>query len=401
MATPGGAVQKRPPFRPARPPIFQPQATAVWRWSNFLHATSPPGKQVVHVNLDETSIKLVQEPAVGMLTATTRRLKNRGKTPRKKVPKAATRTAFTHVAVCCDNKEIQSSMPQILLVNKHCYTEASHAAVLLQLPGHVQVWRRNSAWANIDTVCEIIEVLGRYFAAYQNTHHFILGVDAAKVHLNKKVWLKAKKHNMYMYCIPAKVTYALQPLDVYVFSQFKRRLQLICQSKAIQSGDGGVTIEQTIVSVAKTVEEILTGKCWKHAFSHLGLSGTQSCLSSRLVEQLDSSHSLQVGGTMPEYSQLAFCFPRRYTIPFDAVFGSVLKVLRAPAVDEAPMVDPPPSLGPAVSPWHGRTRSHSRLALDTVETPPAVPAAAAAAAPAPWHPRLQLCRLPPRPPSWS
>ena len=182
---------------------------------------------------------MLQEPSAGMLTASTRKLKRRGMSPRKPVPRAATRTAFTYVAVLCDNKEIQSRMPQIVVVNKNCYTEASHARVLLQLPDHIIVWRRPSAWMNIKSICEVIEVLGKYFWTFHSTHHFILGLDAAKVHLNQKVWQKAKKYNIYMYCIPAKVTYAVQPLDVYVFSQFKRRLQLISQTKAIESGHGG------------------------------------------------------------------------------------------------------------------------------------------------------------------
>lgn len=147
---------------------------------------------------------MLQEPSAGMLTASTRKLKRRGMSPRKPVPRAATRTAFTYVAVLCDNKDIQSRMPQIVVVNKNCYTEASHARVLLQLPDHIIVWRRPSAWMNLKNICEVIEVLGKYFWTFHSTHHFILGLDAAKVHLNQKVWQKAKKYNIYMYCIPAE-----------------------------------------------------------------------------------------------------------------------------------------------------------------------------------------------------
>ena len=371
----------------------------MWRWCNWLHSCAPADKQIVRCNLDETSIKMLQEPAIGMLTAATRRLKARGLSPRKPVSRAATRTAFTYVAVCCDNMEVQAHMPQILIVNKYCYTQASHARVLLHLPDHIIVWRRPSAWMNINSVCEVIDILGKYFTSFQSTHHFILGLDAAKVHLNQKVWRRAQKHNIYLFCIPAKVTYALQPLDVYVFSEFKRRLQIICQTHAIEAGNGGATLEHTIMGVLKAVADILMNKCWTHAFSHLGLNGTQDCVSSRLLQQLENQSMPEVAVSMPEYSHLVACFPKRFDIPMDAVFGSVMKVLRAPGVGGPPVADSPPDAGPVVSPWHGRLRSNSHLALaGEVGAPAEVPAPAAPLAIPAWNPRLQLRRLPPRPP---
>ena len=117
------------------------------------------------------------------------------------------------------------------------------------------------------------------------------------------------------------------------------------------------------------------------------------------TQQLENQSMAEVAVTMPEYSDLVACFPKRCDIPMDAVFGSVMKVLSAPGVGGLPFAHSPPDAGPVVSPWHGRLGSNSHLALVGEEGAPAeVPAPAAPLAIPPWTPRLQLRRLPPRPP---
>ncbi len=61
---------------PKAAPLFQEkpfvcevfgQAIGFWRWSNFLHSQLAAGKRALHVNLDETGIRMHQVAGKGML----------------------------------------------------------------------------------------------------------------------------------------------------------------------------------------------------------------------------------------------------------------------------------------------------------------------------------------------
>ena len=89
----------------------------MWRWSNYLHSKVPVTKRPLCVNIDESSIKLDQDVRYGHVTASARKLA-KGKMLRRQIPKGMTRTAYSLVAVICDDAEIQKSLPQFIVVNK-------------------------------------------------------------------------------------------------------------------------------------------------------------------------------------------------------------------------------------------------------------------------------------------
>ena len=78
-------------------PIFvlflYPKATAVWQWFHFLQGRVPPGRQVLRLNLDETSVRFWYEPRQGLR-------RPRGQVPRGGYARKASR-ALHAVAVRC------------------------------------------------------------------------------------------------------------------------------------------------------------------------------------------------------------------------------------------------------------------------------------------------------------
>ena len=44
---------------------LRPQAIASWQWNNFWEAQAPPGRRIVHINIDETSVKLAPTVRAG------------------------------------------------------------------------------------------------------------------------------------------------------------------------------------------------------------------------------------------------------------------------------------------------------------------------------------------------
>lgn len=282
----------------------------------------------LHLNLDETSIKLHLEVPHGLVTSRGRSLK-RSKQLCRKVAKDKTRAAFTYVAIVCDCENIQQKLPQILIVNKKICTEEAFKRITAQLPGHVVLWRRQSSWMQISNLVELLGVLAKALQPFQAEYQPILSLDACKTHLNEKVWRKAAACNILMHAIPAKATYCLQPLDCYVFALLKGELKVASQAYCIGAATADVTLEGTVLALLQAIRKVLLGRKWTHAFEKLGLSGNQHTVSERLLKRIGDAYTPNQEASFPTLQDLQHCFPKRANIPIDAVFSSACKVLGA------------------------------------------------------------------------
>ena len=297
----------------------------MWKWSNYLHSKVPVTKKPLCVNIDESSIKLDQDVRYGHVTASARKLA-KGKMLRRQIPKGMTRTAYSLVAVICDDAEIQKSLPQFIVVNKKSCTEAVYKTVLGIAPANIKLWRRDSAWMNTLSVCQVVREISKALKKYQNTHQVILSMDTCKSHMNRLVWLTAARMGFMMFGIPALTTGFLQPLDVYAFAQLKNKLRQDSQTSCIGIGVSYCTLGMSIVTLMDAVTAVLNGNCWRTSFEHLGLAGHQGSLSKNLLNSMDLKDMPIVASGFPSLADLTHCFPRGSVIDFDAVFKGVLSV---------------------------------------------------------------------------
>ena len=92
------------------------EASAFWRWSNFLQSLDPPERERVLINVDETCVRLVPDEGRGHVTNRAYRLFMEGKPMGRRASLAARRSNITHVAAICDKPNIQRLLPQVVLV---------------------------------------------------------------------------------------------------------------------------------------------------------------------------------------------------------------------------------------------------------------------------------------------
>ena len=99
--------------------FFWRQATACWQWSNFLETRCRAGKQILHINMDESSIPLWWSAQRGFVAKPTHGHGNRKRFLREeqKVSLGTRRSAFTLMACICNDPIIQRTLPQVILVN--------------------------------------------------------------------------------------------------------------------------------------------------------------------------------------------------------------------------------------------------------------------------------------------
>ena len=103
----------------------------MWKWSNYLHSKVPLTKKPLCVNIDESSIKLDQDFKHGHVAESARTLA-KGHMLRRNIPKGIGRTAYSLVAVICDDAEIQKTFAPV-----HCgEQEELHESSLQGIVGH-------------------------------------------------------------------------------------------------------------------------------------------------------------------------------------------------------------------------------------------------------------------------
>ncbi len=125
----GTGATRPPPFLSPRHRFSQTQATAVWNWANFLHDRIPPHERALVVNMDETSIRLYQKPGKGYVVMMARNQKRSAKSLTRSVTKGQLLGTFTHVAMICDDAELQPHLPQFLFINQTQISQAEFESI--------------------------------------------------------------------------------------------------------------------------------------------------------------------------------------------------------------------------------------------------------------------------------
>ena len=196
-------------------PFFQPpKATAVWQWFHFLQSQVPPGRRVLRLNLDETSVRFWYEPRLGLR-------RRRGQIPRtgfaRKASRAQLRKGFSHIAVICDDTSLQPHLPQVLLVNEHTVS-AELKKRWTSLPGcNAKLWRRECAWIDNTFFARIIGELGKVLRARAGDRQAIFLLHTHKCHFSRSALAACREDDISPVIIATLMTSLLQPLDAQVF----------------------------------------------------------------------------------------------------------------------------------------------------------------------------------------
>jgi hypothetical protein len=153
---------------------FFRQAIGFWRWSNFQHSQLAAGRKALHVNLDETGIRMHQVAGKGMLVNAAIAEKRKAASLTPDVSRAMLRGSFTHVTLICDDGEDQKLLPHILIVNKLMVTEQQQRTLSVIMPRNVLLFRRHTAWMTSDLMTRVLLVLKQNLAPFMDTHQIFL-----------------------------------------------------------------------------------------------------------------------------------------------------------------------------------------------------------------------------------
>lgn len=288
-----------------------------------------PGKGAVIVNFDETSIRLHQKIGPGFLVKLAREQKRLGKLTQD-VSKGQLLGTFNHVAMICSDLQLQPHLPQFIFMNKSHISLEQFDSIKTELLPNIHPYRVDNPWMTAEKMKLVMKALADTAKQHTPGKRILLCGDTYKAHSTRGTWAAAAAHGIFYFMVPPKLTWALQPCDTHVFAMFKNKLSKTCQRLAIANGAGSVDVLNLIRALNETIDEIINKRCWRKAFSDVGLLDNQRLVSARTRRNLDFENvdRLSPPPGVPTLSELTCCFPQRTDIPIGHVFSAVLRAER-------------------------------------------------------------------------
>lgn len=228
-------------------------------------------KSYVVLNVDETSVNSIVQHSSGYVLKGLRRHRSRQHAHRREhVDRSNTKT--TLMGLICDQPNLQPYLPQVFMPK---YTQNA------QPPLHVreemgrqgfpfQYWHGTGGSSTPRSFREWANTVRRTVHSFDPDIWMLLVMDCHSSHLDVNVVRHLHHLGFLVITVPAKLTWLLQPLDVYIFAEFKRNLRRVLAHRSAELGDEDPRIGAWITPTASAARRVLVRIDWSSAFSRLG-----------------------------------------------------------------------------------------------------------------------------------
>ena len=246
----------------------QMQACASWRWANFWEARCRPGRRLVYINMDETSVPLQETPRVGWVAPAETTGVVRAPETERHCPLGRRRAYLSLLAFAADDPEVQTLLPQILVGNGRLLPKKIMPELQDMWASTPQLlcWRRASSWVDAKALVACLQVLRGALAPVWDDIDVILLLDCSPVHASRTAVAAISRLGFRLVMIPASMTGAMQPLDVYCFAPFKKKLRDSVEAAELADPGRSLSTAELCSLVLATARTELLQKNWAHAF---------------------------------------------------------------------------------------------------------------------------------------
>ena len=257
----------------------------MWKiYNHYEQQARHEGKEIIRVNLDETSVCVMQKPLQGVVMKTGRRVRV-GVPSRLGVGRSHQRTNLTYVALISDDEEFSAQLPQFIIGNATTFPEARYGRYFREAPPNVWLLKTQIAWNNHEIMKKIIRVLALVGRVMRPNAQIILCLDTHQSHIHEEVFATYHEEGVKPLFIPARTTSMLQPLDVCVFRVFKERLRRRFHDLHADA-QGPVDVPSLLTALYDAIENTILHRAWPHIFRVCGLSDRQQHVSSFLQSHI-------------------------------------------------------------------------------------------------------------------
>ena len=294
---------------------FPIQAQLYFQWINYAVRQCPDDKSVLFVNMDESSVAYTYPCQRGVVL----RKRDHVGDPtafKEKSTLGDRRGAITYLACICSDEELQSSMPQFFIGNKHRFTVALLKVLRHTTPANTHVWREDSGWMDQAKMARALKVLAESLKPVLKHRQVILILDHASAHVSAKLVNLACRLGLWVVYVPAKLTWLLQPLDTHCFANFKQSLKQKHTKLRLTTEHGDVSSKQWMDLLFEAMLEDVRGKAWRHAFESTGYIDCQRWINQGVREHTFQGAFGPLPASMPSAKDVQYMSPKHKRMPY-------------------------------------------------------------------------------------
>ena len=259
-------------------------------------------RQHVFVNMDETQLASVKNAGSGMISGRKQKRVDRRRAPRDAVDRHHTKV--TYMAVVADSPELQPLLPQIILP-RYTQNVRPPPAMLHHYEdfGHpFEFWHGTAGATSPGIVQRWMTRLRSVVSSFNDQAWIVLIFDCDTNHLCVTTMAHLRRLGIIPLLVPAKLTWLLQLLDVFVFGLLKKDMRLEEVRSRESSTTGSLVRCERMRFAASSIRRIIINRDWSAAFDKLGHGNPSRPSASHLQEFLPPG---DIDPALPTLAQFA------------------------------------------------------------------------------------------------
>ena len=240
------------------------------RWLRYLIDVTLRDKRYVVLNVDETSVNALVQTGHGYVSHGAQR---RGRGHRRRFhPIDRTDIKTTLMGVICDQSGLQPYLPQVFMPK---YTQNAHPplwarAQYARQGFPFQYWHGTSGGTTPFTFKQWANALRSAVHSFDPDIWILMIMDCCSSHLDLRTANHLARLGFLTAIIPAKLTWLLQPLDVYVYADLKRVLRQLLAERTHRPLEEVDVAGAWITPTAAAVKAVVVQTDWTDHFARLG-----------------------------------------------------------------------------------------------------------------------------------
>lgn len=276
-------------------------------WLRWLLDIALSNKPYVIVNMDETNISSRHRRVRGLLLRGSAIRDPRHRRQQDRPDRTDLRSSL--FGCITDQPELQPLLPQVFVAK---YTGARRPPAWMTRQCAVagfplEYWHGTNGSATPTLVQAWATRLRSVVHSFNDEAFILLILDCHTAHLDLATVRHLNMLGILTIFIPAKLTWLLQALDVYVFSELKATMQRIESQARLLSATGQLEPGAWIANTARAVDHVLVERDWSGHFDRLGAGVSCDALRPELLQYL---HGQPVRPRLPTRADMALLLNR-------------------------------------------------------------------------------------------
>lgn len=274
------------------------------RWLRFVIEEVLSDRTHVILNADETSLTAVEHSGMGMASGYKR--KHSGGRTRPRDCRDRFHTKVTYMAVIADSPELQPLLPQVILPK---YTQNS------AIPNYIldkyalfgfpfEFWHGSKGAVTPGIMQAWITRLRSAVSSFNSDAWIVLLMDCSTSHLSLLTMAHIRRFGIIVVPVPAKLTWLLQVLDVYVFGVVKKDIRIEESRSRLASDHGGLSRLERMRIATNSIRRHLVNSDWSSAFEKLGAGQENRPTSARVTKYVPPGEITPALPTLQEFADM-------------------------------------------------------------------------------------------------